>query len=195
MTTIDLEPSARRVAELIRGVRADQLTWPTPLPAYNLGDLLDHVGGLSLAFTGAAEKDGAGASAEGGSGDASRLGEDWQTRIPEQVEALAVAWKDPAAWTGMTAAGGIEMPAEVAGLVALDELVIHGWDIAQTLDEPYDCDAESLAAVRDFVGSFAPPDERPEGGLFGPAVAVPEDAPLLDQVIGLTGRDPNWSAP
>jgi len=29
--------------------------------------------------------------------------------------------------------------------------------------------------------------------LFGPVVEVPDDAPLLDRVIGLTGRDPAWS--
>ena len=28
---------------------------------------------------------------------------------------------------------------------------------------------------------------------FGPAVPVPDDAPLLDQVVALTGRDPAWS--
>jgi hypothetical protein len=32
-------------------------------------------------------------------------------------------------------------------------------------------------------------------GLFGPVVEVPDDAPLLDRVIGLTGRDPAWSPP
>ena len=30
-------------------------------------------------------------------------------------------------------------------------------------------------------------------GLFGPIVAVPETAPRLDTVLGLTGRDPRWS--
>ena len=64
------------------------------------------------------------------SGDASRLGHDWRDRIPADVEALAVAWHDPAAWTGMTKAGPVEMPGEIGGLVALDEIVIHGWDLA-----------------------------------------------------------------
>jgi uncharacterized protein (TIGR03086 family) len=27
-------------------------------------------------------------------------------------------------------------------------------------------------------------------GVFGPAVAVPDDAPMLDRLLGLTGRDP-----
>jgi hypothetical protein len=28
-------------------------------------------------------------------------------------------------------------------------------------------------------------------GVFGKAVPVPDDAPLLDRVLGLTGRDPD----
>src|SRR4029453_17477101 len=56
MTTIDLGPSAERMAPLVKGVPEDQLGALTPCPAYTLGDLLDHVGGLALAFTGAATK-------------------------------------------------------------------------------------------------------------------------------------------
>jgi hypothetical protein len=39
-----------------------------------------------------------------------------------------------------------------------------------------------------------PGQEAAREGLFGPLVNVPDDAPLLDRVLGLTGRDPNWSA-
>jgi len=45
---------------------------------------------------------------------------------------LAGAWQEPDAWTGMTVAGPVEMPGEIAGLVALNELVIHGWDVARS---------------------------------------------------------------
>ena len=32
-------------------------------------------------------------------------------------------------------------------------------------------------------------------GWYGLPVAVPEDAPLQDHVLGVLGRDPNWTAP
>src|SRR5438128_2331553 len=106
----------------------------------------------------------------------------------------ASRWCDPDAWTGMTKAGGVDLPGEVAGLVALDELVIHGWDIARTTGQAYDCDTPSLEAVHAFVSQFSEPgQEEARAGLFGPVVEVPDDAPLLDRVIGLTGRDPAWS--
>jgi hypothetical protein len=48
---LDLEPATRMLAGLVAGVRDDQLGVPTPCHDANLGDLLDHVDGLSLAFT------------------------------------------------------------------------------------------------------------------------------------------------
>jgi uncharacterized protein (TIGR03086 family) len=194
MTAVDIEPATRHMADLVRGVPDELLDAPTPCPAYTLGDLLDHVGGATLAFTGAAKKTFGDETSQGPSGDASRLGTDWRTRIPRDVAALAEAWRDPAAWTGTTQAGGIELPGEVAGLVVLDELVIHGWDIARASGQPYDCEPTLLEALYGFVAQFSEPgQEAVREGLFGPVVAVREDAPLLDRVIGLTGRDPTWS--
>ncbi len=195
MTMLDLGPAARRMAGLIGAVPDAALGDPTPCPDYTLGDLIDHVGGLTAAFTAAATKAGGRLGVQGPSADASLLGDDWRERIPRDLTRLADAWRDPAAWTGMTMAGGLELPAEVAGLVALDELVVHGWDVARASGQPYDCDAASLAAVHGFVAQFSGPgQEEARQGLFGPEVAVPDDAPLLDRVIGLTGRDPRWPA-
>ncbi|MFL6241612.1 MAG: TIGR03086 family metal-binding protein [Acidimicrobiia bacterium] len=191
---VDLEPAARRLADLVGRVPDELLDAPTPCPAYTLGDLVDHVSGAALAFTGAAVKDTGDVTSQAPSGDASRLGDDWQTRIPRDLVALAAAWRDPDAWTGMTKAGGVELPGEVAGLVALDEIVVHGWDVARATGQAYDCDAASLEAVQAFVSQFSEPgQEEMRAGLFGPVVEVPEDAPLLERVIGLTGRDPAWS--
>jgi uncharacterized protein (TIGR03086 family) len=194
MTHVDLTPAAGLLADLVGEVPDDLLDAPTPCPDYTVGDLVDHVGGAALAFTGAAVKDMGDVTASGPSGDASRLWDDWRTRIPRDLTGLAEAWRDPDAWTGMTRAGGIELPGEVAGVVALDELVLHGWDIARATGQDYECDLPSLEAVRGFVEQFSGPGmEAARDGLFGPVVDVPADAPLLDRVVGLAGRDPAWS--
>ncbi|CAN5575658.1 TIGR03086 family metal-binding protein [soil metagenome] len=196
MDVVDLEPATRRLADLIGGVPDELLGAPTPCDDTTLGDLLDHVSGLTLAFTGAARKDSGEATSSPPSADASRLGDDWRTRIPRDLAALADAWRDPEAWEGMTKAGGTDLPGGVAGLVTLDELVVHGWDVARASGQPYDCDERSLEAAQGFVSQFAGPGKEAERrGLFGPEVEVPPDAPLLDRVIGLTGRDPSWTPP
>jgi uncharacterized protein (TIGR03086 family) len=189
---LDLEPATKTLAGLVGGVRDDQLGGRTPCRDTSLGGLLDHVDGLSLAFTEAAAK----TPPEGGSrppsADGSRLGPDWRQRIPDRLSALARAWQNEDAWTGMTQAGGVELPGEVAGRVAVDEVVVHGWDIAVASGQDFDCDPALLQAALEFVEASVA--ENPQGtpGLFGRPVPVADDAPLLDRLIGLTGRDPSW---
>ena len=94
----------------------------------------------------------------------------------------------------MTRAGGIDLPGEIAGIVALNELVVHGWDVARASGQDYDVDPVSLEAAHGFVAQFSGPgQEASRAGLFGPVVDVAADAPLLDRVIGMSGRDPGWA--
>jgi uncharacterized protein (TIGR03086 family) len=194
MPMVELGPAAQRMAALIEGVPDELLGGPTPCPEYTLGDLVDHVRGFTLAFTAAARKDTGGMTSGRASGDASRLGADWRIQIPRDLAALADAWRDPPAWSGMTMAGGIDLPGELAGIIALDELVVHGWDVARASGQDFEADRESLDAVHGFVEQFSGAgQEAAREGMFGPEVPVPDDAPLLDRIIGLTGRDPGWS--
>ena len=193
MDIVDLGPAAQRLADLVTRVGDDELGKPTPCPAYTVGDLIDHVGGLALAFTAAANKERSRYVEQASPGDAARLGEDWRERIPRDLGALAQAWRGPGAWTGMTRIGGGDAPAEVVGLVAADELVVHGWDLARAAGQPYSCEPELLDAAQAFLVQFASPD-APAGPdvAFGPSRALPGGAPLLDRVVALAGRDPGW---
>ncbi len=193
---IDLVPATKRTAELIAGIGDDQLASPTPCPEYTLGDLLDHLNGLSLAFTDAATK----TRPEGGTQpppvDAAHLDPDWRNRIPQRLAALSDAWRDPAAWEGMTQAGSVEMPGEIAGLVALNEVIVHGWDIARASGQPYDADPDQVdACVRTMEPQ--PGEERPVGPdvAFGRPVDVPADARPIDRLVAVLGRDPSWTPP
>jgi hypothetical protein len=49
-----------------------------------------------------------------------------------------------------------------------------------------------IEAAMSFVVAF---DAPRDGNLFGPVVPVPDDAPVLDRLLGLTGRDPKWRSP
>jgi uncharacterized protein (TIGR03086 family) len=190
---IDLEPATTALTHLVTNVRDDQLSAATPCSESTLADLLDHVDGLSQAFTAAALKTGTEASDGGPSADGSRLGTDWRERIAGRLDGLATAWQDRAAWQGMTRAGGQDVPADLAGVIALNEVIVHSWDIAVASGQPFDCDPALIEAAFGFVRPTVTQNPQGVPGLFGPAVDVPDDAPPLDQLIGLTGRQPSWS--
>lgn len=190
---IDLGPSTQRTAALVTSVTDEQLGMATPCPQMCVADLIDHIGGLSIAFAAAARKDADRLTPPPPSASETDLELGWRDRIAGDLIALAQAWRDPQAWEGMTAAGGVDLPGEVAGLVALDEVVVHGWDLAVATSQPYEPDPRDIEANTEFVASFEAPAD--DGGLFGPAVPVADDAPPLDRLLGLTGRDPGWRPP
>jgi uncharacterized protein (TIGR03086 family) len=194
MPMLSLEPATSEMSRLLGRVLDEMLGWPTPNPGYSLGDLIDHVGRLALAFTDAATKNVDPLSGPTPVGDAEHLGPDWRTRIPRDLAALAAAWQDPSAWTGQTRAGGVDLPGEVAAVVAMNELVVHGWDVAVASGQRLSPDPAILAAVHGYLVQTRAGHPGATGG-FGPTVAVPADRPLLDQVIGLAGRDPGWRPP
>lgn len=196
-TMVDFRPAADELKGVLARITDDQLSARTPCVAYRVGDLLDHLMGLTEAFTMAANKstgapggDGQGSPSGPGAPSAAHLDPEWRSRLPLLLDQLVAAWREPAAWTGSTEAGGVTMPAEVMAVVAIDELVIHGWDLARATGRQFSCDPASIEAI---VGLLADSDDGDGEGLFGPVVAVPTGAPPLDRAVGLTGRDPAWT--
>ncbi|MFH9136852.1 TIGR03086 family metal-binding protein [Streptomyces sp. NPDC017524] len=216
LTPPDLEPAARRIVALLGPVDDSRLDGPTPCPDYAVRELLGHLAGLATAFRDAARKDLGASTAVSPDAALPVLDDDWRAALPRRLDEMAAAWRSPGAWTGTTRAGGVELPAEVAGAVALNELVVHGWDLARATGQPY---AAGEAELRSCEALLAPAEEDgpggPDGasdpggprgaggaddtggsegsdGLFGMPVPVPDGAPPLDRVIALSGRRPDW---
>lgn len=190
-TTLDLGPQARTVARLAEGVTDEQLSGPTPCPDYAVRNLLGHLVGLAVAFRDAGRKDLGATTDTSPTSALPDIGPGWRQELPKVLEELGDAWRDPAAWTGMTRAGGVDLPGPVVGLVAVDEIMIHGWDLARATGQPYEADPAALQAVHDFL--LASVGDPTRDSIFGPVVPVPADAPLLDRAVGLSGRDPGWT--
>ncbi|MET9382377.1 TIGR03086 family metal-binding protein [Streptomyces sp. NPDC002928] len=188
-TTLDLGPQTRILTALVAGVRDEQLADGTPCPDYAVRHMLGHLYGLATAFRDAARKDLGVTTDTSPEAAVPDIGPGWREQLPEVLDELADAWRDPAAWTGMTRAGGVDLPGAVAGAVVADELVIHGWDLARATGQEYDPDPDALRAAYGFLLAAA---DDPDRGIFGPVVPVPDDAPLLDRALGLSGRDPGW---
>jgi uncharacterized protein (TIGR03086 family) len=193
---VDLKPAASRLADLVAAVPDDALGNPTPCSEYTVGDLLDHIHGITYAFGGAAEKATGETSSMGPQGTAANLPDDWRTAIPQKLNEMAAKWDKPQAWEGMTSVGGQGMPAEAIGVITFGELSVHGWDLAQGTGIPFDPDPAGLEPFLELTSGFlnGPNGDAMRGTAFGPAVAVPDDAPVFERALGVLGRDPHWKA-
>ncbi|MEU9017515.1 TIGR03086 family metal-binding protein [Actinomadura sp. NPDC048394] len=180
---IDMTPACDRMIDVLAGVSDDRLDDGTPCTEYTVRDLILHVDTVSAGFAGLAREE------LPESGGATGLGDDWHKRVAEHVRALGEAWADPAAWEGETETGGTTLSNELWGKIAFTEIVVHGWDLATATGRPFALPDDTLRACLDHVVDFVP--KAPVPTLWDPAVPVPDDAPLLHRVLGVTGRDPH----
>jgi uncharacterized protein (TIGR03086 family) len=161
---------------VVRGVKPDQVDDPTPCRDWTVGQLIDHL----LEW-------GPGLVAAGRKGDPVPGGD-----LEAVYDDLVAAWSDPAAWQGTTRVGGPQdLPAPMIGGMVLAEVVVHGWDLARATGQDVDWDAGLLAVVHREIAATA--DMGRDMGVYGPAVPVSGDSHLA-RALGLTGRDPGWTA-
>jgi uncharacterized protein (TIGR03086 family) len=188
---LDFAPPVRQVRALVLGITDDALVRPTPCPDWTVGDLLDHLIGLSVAFTRAAQKrtDAPGTDSAPPQPSAASLSPQWRSRLVVVTEDLANAWRSPEAWEGTAQAGGVTLPAVQMGTVAINELTMHGWDLARATGQEYAADPRLLESLIEFL-SQGPSEGTP--GMFGPVHPSDDEADLLDQAVALAGRDPRW---
>lgn len=158
--TLDLGPQARVLAHLAEGVSDARLADPTPCPDLAVRNLLGHLAGLAVAFRDAARKDLGVTTDTSPEASVPDIGPGWRQELPKVLGELAEAWRDPGAWTGMTRAGGIDLPGEVAGAVVADELVIHGWTWPAP---PVRSTTPTRPPSRRRTGCSPPPRRKPTG--------------------------------
>jgi uncharacterized protein (TIGR03086 family) len=83
------------------------------------------------------------------------------------------------------------MPAELIGGMVVGELVVHGWDLAKAVGVVPLWPDDVLAFLHGAAAGMA--QQARDMGIFGPEVPVPADAPVLDRIVAITGRDPGWT--
>ena len=198
MPRVDLAPAAGEVARLLNGVRDDQLSDPTPCQGTPVAaPARPPDGAVARLHLGGPEdrpSRGRHVTADPGWPGPRPSTLRWRAQLPRRLTELVEAWQESAAWEGMTEAGGVELPAEVMAVVALDELVLHGWDLARATGQTFPCDPASTSAVLAFTRESAQPEQAASReGLFGPVVDVPADSSELDRALGYAGRDPAWT--
>jgi uncharacterized protein (TIGR03086 family) len=168
---------------VIASISDEDLTRPTPCADYDVRALLDHLLHVVVEFQKLAVKQDA---------DFSHTPSypDWRAQFPAETAKLVEAWGQPGADEGI--AGNMQLPARTVGGLALLDLTIHAWDLAQATGQRFDPDTEVFAEVSDLVTQMAP--TAIEWNVFKEPVEPPADASPLEQLLARTGRDPRWSA-
>ncbi len=113
--------------------------------------------------------------------------------LVNHVMGLSLAFRYAAApeeWEGTSTIAGNVMPNHQVAMVALDELVLHGWDLAVATGQPFELPEGTDPGLFEFITDLASDGGIP--GLFGPRVSVAPDAPRFDHMLAMSGRDPGW---
>lgn len=178
--------AARQVADAIG---ADKLELPTPCDEYNVNQLLRH---LSHAL---------GKLAQAGRGetlewtkmlDDSFADGEHGAALEAQGHAIQQAWADAAKLDQMFEFPWATLPGAAAIGSFTGEALTHTWDLAvatgQAIAWPDDeVLAPLLAGLKVGLGDQGRDDpEMP----FGPVVEVATDAPMIEQIVAFSGRDP-----
>ena len=185
MTPLDaLSLALDTVGDLIdaRPIDPAVLGWPTPCSSYDVAALADHIRDTHVLLTNAA-------------GDTDSEVDDALADVHRVLAQNAVkAWQTRGVDGAVTIAGN-ELPAAFALALHTVETVVHGWDLGRALDRGFHPADDLVDHVWSLLPLVVSDDARgaQEGAAYLPAVPVPHDAPLLDQVIGFTGRDPAWT--
>ena len=117
---------------------------------------------------------------------------DWSSTFATQLDKAVAAWSEPGATDGDTGLAGGSMPARMIAMMMVGELVVHGWDLAQATGQRIDTDPAVLEVVDEMATSMG--DMGRKMGAFGEVVELPADAPMLDRILGISGRNPQWTA-
>ncbi|MBV6697718.1 TIGR03086 family protein [Kitasatospora aureofaciens] len=180
-----------QTAGLIDGVGVELAGHQTPCRSWDVGMLIGHLLYDLRQFT---------VQAEGGRPDWSqpfeRVEEDWLHRFEAGAEELVDAWRAAGDLSGMREVPGAgALPVRFPVDQEITEFAVHGWDLAHATDQSTDgLDHEVALASLAWARGALKPEYRgteEERHVFGPEVAVPEDAPPYDRLAGFFGRDPS----
>ena len=81
------------------------------------------------------------------------------------------------------------MAAADNAVVGIEELTVHGWDLARSTGQDQRIDDASLDQVDTFFTLFAEQIATGQGP-FGPEVPAPDGASRVERTVARTGRDP-----
>jgi uncharacterized protein (TIGR03086 family) len=169
--------ASERTSGLVIAIRPEQFGAPTPCAKFDVKDLINHLEWVAEMFESLGRK---GPRVEQGpyAGD-----------FPDRARRMLTAWSRPEAWEGISP--GMGLPMTTLANMYLVDMVVHGWDLARATGQQYEPEPEAVSRALDFTAQMV--EMGRQRGVFGPPVAVSDDAPPFDRLLGIIGRDPAWS--
>lgn len=177
------------IADLLDALPAGAEADPTPCTDYSVADLREHLVSWSTAF-GAGFSDPAGQAPDASAITVEGTGAD---QVRAAGEAIAAGIAAGGAERDLTLADGNAMPGAMALAMTLWEYQVHGWDLAVATGRDWAPSPPAVEGSIAFADQMLTPDFQGEGKAFAPRVPVPDDAPAIDRLVGMSGRDPQWA--
>ncbi|MGH9063895.1 MAG: TIGR03086 family metal-binding protein [Acidimicrobiales bacterium] len=176
-----LESVLGKDAALIREVRPDQWTGPTPCPDYDVRALVDHIVGWLQVF-------GAAATGRTVDGDpATFTSSDPVGEFRAAAAEVVAGWRSGGVDRTVRLAGP-DLPGQMVLAMTLMEYVTHGCDLAAATSQAVPFSDAELELALERARATLPDQYRGEGQAFGLALDVPEGAPVLERLLGFMGR-------
>ena len=177
MTTPDghsidvLSRALDQTADVLLAIPADKLSATTPCSDWDVATLVAHVVAAPGRFV---------VMSSGGQPDWGAkppLPADWTAEFRSGADDLMRMWRE-----------GDDSASRPAADWQTAELAVHTWDLARATGQSTDLDPEVAQRGLDFMSGALTPENR--GAAFGPAVALPDDAPVYERLVAFAGRDP-----
>jgi uncharacterized protein (TIGR03086 family) len=178
-----LEQSYDQTAKLVAGLTPAEFDAPSPCAGWDVRATLNHLLGATWMFTLVNQ----GQSADEDAGDV--LGDDASLAVTAAAKENLASWRQPGAFEGERSYSFGSFPATTAALLNLEEVFVHNWDVAKATGQELVTDPVVGQMIYDW-GVSIPLDDFRDHGAFGPEVAVPASASIVDRLVGLLGRQP-----
>jgi uncharacterized protein (TIGR03086 family) len=174
--------------DVVAAVSPAQLDGPTPCTEYDVRALLGHLVAVFHRVTSIA----GGTPAVGHAPLVTDVPDDgWAASARAAARDLEAAWSDPAVLTLEMQLPFGTLPGAAALAMYTGEVSTHTWDLAVATGQSPAWDDEVLTGALAAVHRKLPAERGP-GIPFADAVPVPDDAPVIDRLVGWQGRDPAW---
>jgi uncharacterized protein (TIGR03086 family) len=181
-----LDQAVASTGKIVAGVRPDQLGDPTPCAEWDVRELLNHVIGVSDAFSRAA-------AGEPIKPPAPRTdyfrGDGYAAAYEAATAAMLATWHAPGALDATITLPFGDAPGSVAASINFVDVLVHGWDLARATGQDATLDPDlaepALEVSRNLVS-----DQFRSAGAFGPEVAAPADASTANRLVAFLGRTP-----